>query len=397
MRGKKHKITILDDSDKPISEKPMYYTQSDVKHYKKLAIIGLSILAILLLLFFIAYAWYRNNGIPFVKDKGTIQIGIIEDVNYEKADDSASIVKKVFKHAKGAQGNKIKIIEASVSKPSDTVSAYRKLHNQTACVFLLSDRPAILKTIYGNAVKPVIVPVGNSGRNAHCFNFKYSHSDQIQLIADYSIFIKQSNGLGVLYDPETNQLSDVKLLKKYLSANRKTEARIKHTEAYSTQTDTSLDSQFKRFSNDDIRTVYIPSVNKKQLPSLIKNAEQYKITVLTDDQYRQYTKKYPSPYIYYTSCYQKNKANVLKAMKAACGSTDEDLCLAYEAADMTAKCLKHYQSFNLYWGMYKSKYSGICNTYMFGKGGQIILKTDNDNVRGYVINSVPQQPQKKEG
>lgn len=390
MFKRKYKFTTIDDSDRPIEEKEQYRHPKRLMSTRDRLKILLIVVAVLIMAGIVFYNYYRRNGMPFLKDKGTIQVGVIADSNLSNSAPETRVIKNVFKHAKGAQGNPIKVTVTEASTAKEALKQYAALRQKTACVFVLSDNKAILNVFYKNANTPVVIPYGEPARNSYCFNFKFSSNDQIKLIADYAIFIKKTNTIGVLYDPSTNQLAHVKLLRKYLKNNRKTEGSIKHTEAYVTMTDDNLDSQFKRFSDDDIEAVYMPNIHKKQIPSLIDNTAKYHITVFTDDSYRKYVQRYPCENICFVSCYQRDRQAVRKKMKAACGSTDENLCLTYEAADMVAQCFKHNQSFNLYWAMHKSRYTGICNSMIFDRYGMIFTGTGSNNLRGFVVRAIPE-------
>lgn len=388
MRRKKYKFTTLDDSDKPAEEKEQYNSGNEFSFSRRHLKIVLVVIAVLIMAGMVFYVYYQRNGMPFLKDKGTIYIGVIEDDSAKIGE--SHVIKKVFTHAKGSQGNKIKVTIKEVSNAKGALKQYAALRQKTACIFVLSDDKDILNVFYRNANTPVIIPYGEPAKNKNCFNFNFTANDQIKLIADYSIFIKKESGIGVLYDPGTNQLAQIKLLRKYLKNARKSEGQIKHTEAYTTETDDNLDSQFKRFSDDDISTVYMPNIHKKQIPALIKNTAQYHISVVTDANYRKYITRYPCENIYFVSCYQRDREAIRKKMKKDSGSTDEHMCLIYESADMVAKCLKHGQSFNLYWTMHKSRYTGLCNSLIFGNDGLVHTGAGGNNPRGFVVRAIPE-------
>lgn len=335
------------------------------KKQRKKNKIKLLLLAVLLFVLLVAYQYYNAYGLPFIKDKTDIPVGILINKSDEQSDAIALGAEKAIHQVNqdgGINGNKIKIIIAR-SKKHKLKADYNRLKRKTNCIIYAGVDNDFLK----DADTPVMMPEGAPVDNKNVLRFKYSQAEEAQAISEYFTKDQRQYEIGVLLnlDKSINKYNTFK--KDYKKLN----GRIEHVEAYG-NLDTNFDSQFARFKRKGISVVYAPTLEKKQLKAIMTSANQNRIAIVAGNQINDYQNADLASCegITFTNTYiADNQTN--RKIKNIVGTNKRghDAVLGYDAAKFIIACYKEGASTYINKTMHRITYHGINNKYTFDSKG----------------------------
>lgn len=355
------------DNNSPLPVNPVKQKRQDEERQKKKKKrkITAIVTAVVLLFALFASQYYNSYGVPFVKDKTAIPVGIL--VN--KQDEQSGAIKqgavkaiKQVNQSGGINGIRVKTIVVN-SKTSHLAKDYDKLKSKTNCIIYAGIENDFLK----KAVSPVMMPEGKPVNNSNVLRFKYSDAEEAQALSEYFTKGARQYEIGVLLNLDTS-------LKKYNTFKadyKKLNGRIKQVEAYG-DLDTNFDSQFARFKNKNIPLVYAPTLERAQLKAIMASANKYKIAVAAGNQINDYQNSDLASCegITFTNAFV-SEGQTSKKIVSLFGQSrrNHDMILGYDAARFMIACYRESASVNIAKTMHRISYNGISNKYTFDSRG----------------------------